>query len=101
MNVDNGSGYWPLGAMVEGYIQIGFQEVNLALPKSSIQELDGQTIVFVKEGERFYPRQVKLGNTDNRLVEIVKGVQIGQQVVVENSYLLKADLLKMEAGDDD
>jgi cobalt-zinc-cadmium efflux system membrane fusion protein len=31
----------------------------------------------------------------------VKGVQIGQQVVVENSYLLKADLLKMEAGDDD
>ncbi len=101
VNVDNGSGYWPLGAMVEGYIQIGFQEVNLALPKSSIQELDGQTIVFVKEGERFYPRQVKLGNTDNRLVEIVKGVQIGQQVVVENSYLLKADLLKMEAGDDD
>ena len=101
VNVDNGSGYWPLGAMVEGCIQIGFQEVNLALPKSSIQELDGQTIVFVKEGERFYPRQVKLGNTDNRLVEIVKGVQIGQQVVVENSYLLKADLLKMEAGDDD
>ena len=73
----------------------------MALPKNSIQELDGQTIVFVKEGERFYPRQVEIGRTDSRLVEIVKGIQIGQQVVVENSYLLKAELLKMEAGDDD
>ena len=101
VNVDNGSGYWPLGSMIQGDIQIGFQEVELVLPKSSIQELDGQTIVFVQEGERFYPRQVEIGRKDSRLVEIVKGVQIGQQVVVENSYLLKADLLKMEAGDDD
>jgi len=101
VNVDNGSGYWPLGSMIQGDIQIGFQEVELVLPKSSIQELDGQTIVFVQEGERFYPRQVEIGRKDSRLVEIVKGIQIGQQVVVENSYVLKADLLKMEAGDDD
>lgn len=101
VTVDNSNGYWPLGAMVQGDIQIGFEAVNMALPKNSIQELDGQTIVFVKEGERFYPRQVEIGRTDSRLIEIVKGIQIGQQVVVENSYLLKADLLKMEAGDDD
>jgi cobalt-zinc-cadmium efflux system membrane fusion protein len=101
VNVDNSSGYWPLGSMIQGDIQLGVQDVELSLPRGAIQELDGQTIVFVNEGERFFPRQVLLGRTDGRVVEIIAGIQSGQQVVVENSYLLKADLLKMEAGDDD
>ena len=98
---------------------------TLALPADAVQDLNGQSIVFVQVGEAqnsqdretnsagkngkkdegriyvFEPRVVTLGNSDGKFTEIVKGVQRGDQVVVHNAYLLKSELEKEKIGEED
>ena len=97
----------------------------LALPADAVQDLNGESIVFVqvagtqnvqdgdtnsggkngKKGEGriyvFEPRVVTLGISDGKLTEIVKGVQRGDKVVVHNAYLLKSELEKEKIGEED
>jgi cobalt-zinc-cadmium efflux system membrane fusion protein len=54
--------------------------------------------VFAREGESYSPRTVKLGERDSRHAEVLEGLTAGEQIVAEQSYLIKADLEKESAG---
>jgi cobalt-zinc-cadmium efflux system membrane fusion protein len=56
--------------------------------------------VFVVEGEEYRPRAVELGVSDGRYIEVISGLETGERVVASNSYMIKADLEKSEAGHD-
>jgi cobalt-zinc-cadmium efflux system membrane fusion protein len=45
-------------------------------------------------------RPVELGKRDGTRVEILSGIKKGDQVVVEQSYLVKADIEKSGASHD-
>ena len=47
---------------------------------------------------RTRPRAVKLGERDALNAEVLEGLKEGEEVVVEQSYLIKADLEKESAG---
>ena len=70
------------------------------VPSAAIQEYEGTAVVFVKEGIEYTPRSVELGRSDGMNVAIIQGLNTGELVVVSNSYLIKADLEKSEAGHD-
>lgn len=61
---------------------------------SAIQEIEGQTVVFVHHDEHYEAVPVELGVQDDHHSEVLKGLSVGDEYVAENSYLIKADLGK-------
>ncbi len=98
--VDNNSGLWPIGTLVKAKVITAEVSASVVVPSAAIQEYEGTAVVFVKEGIEYKPRPVELGRSDGMSVAIIQGLNTGEQVVVSNSYLIKADLEKSEAGHD-
>ena len=68
------------------------QERILAVPTAALQRLANGWYVFVPRGEAaFEMRQVGRGRDLTGEVEILSGLRAGEQVVVEGSFLLKAE----------
>lgn len=74
------------------------QPVALRVPLSAVQRMDGADVVFVAEGDIYEPRRVRLGRRDGVHVEVLHGIAAGEPVVVEQSFLLKADIGKAGAA---
>ena len=68
-------------------------------PRSAIQTIGDEKVVFVRTPEGFEKRAVALGRTDDRLAEVVTGLQPGEIIAATNTFLLKAELLKASAED--
>jgi cobalt-zinc-cadmium efflux system membrane fusion protein len=67
----------------------------LAVPAGAIQEVEGQTLVFVKTAQgSFERRDVAVGPEIAGWVEVRSGVQEGEVIAVSGSFLLKSELLK-------
>lgn len=98
--VDNSDGYWPLGTLVKAKVTTATQAASLLVPVSAVQEYEDNQVVFVQRDDEYTPRPVKLGMSDGTRVEVLKGLTQGESVVATNSYLIKADLEKSEAGHD-
>jgi cobalt-zinc-cadmium efflux system membrane fusion protein len=71
--------------------------VALVVPRSAVQTLEGNSVVFVRTDEGFEPRRVTLGREGSRNVEVVSGLIAGERVAATQSFLLKAELGKSEA----
>lgn len=70
----------------------GSPRAVLACPKDAIQERDGHSIAFVKEGTEYKPRRVEIGSDTENYYEIISGLTEGDQVVTQGSLLLKTEL---------
>jgi len=60
--------------------------------------MDGKDVVFVRSGDTYTARPVRLGARDAGKVEVLEGLTPGEQVVVEQSYVVKADIGKAGAS---
>ena len=98
LRVDNAEGTWLPGDQVVARILVERVEVPLVVDSRALQQMDGETVVFVRSGDRFEPRPVELGRRDDSRAEVLAGLSAGEVYVVENSYLIKADLEKSGAG---
>lgn len=96
--VSNGEGVWSPGMMVVGDVITDEREVPVAVNRSALQTLEGDTVVFVREGEQYEVRRIELGERDRDYVEVTEGLEVGADYVTENSYLIKADILKSGAS---
>ncbi|MDX1391050.1 MAG: hypothetical protein R3241_01620, partial [Rheinheimera sp.] len=72
--------------------------VSLAVKKSALQQIDGKPVIFVIEDGAFKAIELQLGKDDSDYVEVLAGLSAGAEYVSENSFLLKADMLKAGAG---
>ncbi len=86
------------GQYVRGEVIVARRTVDLLLPRSALQNLDGAVVAFEQHGDEYEARQLTLGATDADAVEVVDGLWPGAQVVVGNSYLIKADIEKSGAA---
>jgi len=68
------------------------------VPLSALQTLEGKDVVFVRSGDTYTARPVRLGARDAGKVEVLEGLTPGEQVVVEQSYVVKADIGKAGAS---
>jgi membrane fusion protein (multidrug efflux system) len=63
----------------------------LQIPRSAIVENQGETSVFIVEGDRAVRRPVQTGYGNRGMVEIVSGLDDGEQVVTVGQASLKQD----------
>jgi cobalt-zinc-cadmium efflux system membrane fusion protein len=76
-------------------ILLGPSAPALFVPQEAVQEIEGQTAVFVRTApERFEPRAVRTARTVGTDVEITAGLRPGEVIAVRGSYILKSELLK-------
>ena len=74
----------------------------LAIPTSAVQEVDGHTSVFVRDDQGgFTLQRVHLGEEAGDLVEVLNGLNEGDEVVVNGSFVLKGQLLRSTLGEDE
>jgi len=74
--------------------------VPLRVPLSALQQIFGWEVVFVRVGDIFEARPLELGRRDAAHVEVLSGLAVGDQIVVEQSFLIKADIEKSGAVHD-
>ncbi|HMJ06199.1 MAG TPA: efflux RND transporter periplasmic adaptor subunit [Chthoniobacterales bacterium] len=96
--VQNAAGVLRPGLFVDGEIITGEVEAPVAVKNSAIQTVANETVVFVEKGDVFEAREVELGVKDNERVEVVSGLLPGDRYAAENSFIIKAELGKGEAG---
>jgi cobalt-zinc-cadmium efflux system membrane fusion protein len=93
----NPNGVWRPGLFVTATI-LEPVDAAVVVPRRALHRLDGDTVVFAVEDERFVPRRVTVGATGRALVAIVDGLEAGERFADEGSFLVKADLAKSAAG---
>ena len=96
--LDNDDGLWRPGSAVKARITVEQQPAALVVPLAALQVLEGRDVVFVRDGDRYTAHPVRLGKRDGRQVEVLEGLDAGDAVVVEQSYLIKADIEKAGAS---
>jgi cobalt-zinc-cadmium efflux system membrane fusion protein len=97
---DNSDGRWRPGLVVTAHVTMDAIEVPVRIPRSAVQTVGGEPVVFLAEAAGFAARKVTLGRGDAESVEVVAGLAPGERYVVGNSFVLKAELGKGEAAHD-
>ncbi|MFZ7101487.1 MAG: efflux RND transporter periplasmic adaptor subunit [Peptococcaceae bacterium] len=66
----------------------------VTVPRKAVDIKDGESKVFVVEGEKAVLKEVETGLNNGREIEIIKGLQAGEQIVVTgNEDLVDQDLI--------
>ena len=65
---------------------------------SALQTLENRNVVFVREGEKFEPREVELGDRDAEQAEVLFGLGEGDVYAARNSFVIKAEIGKASAA---
>lgn len=88
---------WRPGSFVKVTIATEKISAPIVITKEAIQDMDGKPFVFVKIPEGFEKKQVRLGVSDNENIEVLSGLNSGDEYASSKTFLLKADLSKKEA----
>lgn len=93
IEVPNQNQLLKLGMFVDVTIKSGGTEQALVAPKSAVQTIGIEQVVFLPLGEgRFEMRKVILGEESGDLVRIASGLNPGEKVVTEGSFFLRAEI---------
>jgi cobalt-zinc-cadmium efflux system membrane fusion protein len=91
--LDNPHGKWRPGMFVTVKLVQDAGMVPVAVKTDAIQTLDHLgSVVFVRYGDQFEARPVRLGRSDLRNIEIRTGLDQGEQYAAANSFILKSQL---------
>ena len=97
----NPRGIWKPGLFVNARVIIANKKVAVKIPKTALQTFEGKTVVFVKDKDGFRPQPVEIGRSNQVAVEIVRGLQPGQEYVSKGGFTLKSELQKEAFGGDE
>ena len=84
------------------YVNVAFGAIGAAerttavIPKAATQSIGSQQFVFVATDRpnEFLLRAVRLGTESNGVYPVLAGLNVGERVVTEGSFLLRAEWLK-------
>ncbi|MBN9086301.1 MAG: efflux RND transporter periplasmic adaptor subunit [Reyranella sp.] len=89
---------WRPGMVVDARIPGPSAAVAIAVPNDAVQVVGGKPSVFVAVKSGFRLREVKVGRTDGKSTEIVKGLTAGEKIATGETFALKSQL--ENTGDD-
>jgi membrane fusion protein, heavy metal efflux system len=93
-----GTGWLRPGLFVTGRILLSPKPVDVAIRLDALQTFEGRLVVFVRDGDRFEARRVRLGGRDADQVEVLSGLRPGDVYAAKNSFVVKAELGKRSAA---
>jgi membrane fusion protein, heavy metal efflux system len=84
------------------YVNIGFAALGAAektmpvVPKDAVQTIGNQQYVFAAtdRSNEFLLRQVKLAPESNGFYPVIEGLSVGNRIVTDGSFMLRAEWLK-------
>lgn len=97
VRLDNHDHGWRAGVMVKGDVVTQRKTVAIRIPNQAMQQVEGNTVVFIKRDNEYTASPVTLGLQDHQFSEVISGLSINDEYVVDNSYLIKADIEKAGA----
>lgn len=100
VNLPNTDGRWHPGLFVKADITVATHDVPVAVKESALQTLFDFDVVFSQHGDLYQARPLELGRRHGGWVEVLKGLKAGESYVIENSFLIKADIGKSGASHD-
>ncbi len=100
VELPNPTGAWRPGLFVTGEIIAEEAEVPVAVKASAIQSFRDWDVVFMQDGGMFEIAILELGRRDSEWVEVLSGLKPNQKYATENSFIIKADILKSGASHD-
>jgi len=83
-------------------VEIPFEQTTsvLAVPSSSIQQIEGRPVIFVRTSEaEFQKREVQTGIESQGYTEIRSGLKAGERVASRGSFVLKTAFLRHLIGE--
>jgi membrane fusion protein, heavy metal efflux system len=81
-------------------LPVGEKKAGLLVPQDAVQQVNGQDAVFVRlSADHFVVRPIQAGDSAQGMVRVVSGIQAGDQVVTQGSFLVKSQLLRSSIGD--
>jgi cobalt-zinc-cadmium efflux system membrane fusion protein len=98
--IANADGLWRPGSAVKAKVTVDRQPAELVVPLTALQTFRDWDVVFIRNGDTYEVRPVELGKRDGERVEILSGLKTGDPIVVEQSFLVKADIEKSGASHD-
>ena len=96
----NPKGVWRPGMFVDVELAAAEVQVPVAVSVDALQTLRAWTVVFGRYGQYFEARPLELGRSDGQMVEVLKGLSVGEKYAAGNSFAIKADLGKSGATHD-
>ena len=96
-SVSNEGMTWRPGSYVTAKVTATEDAVDIRLPRTALQTIAGEQVVFVRNERGFEKRIVVIGKSDDEGVEIAFGLDAGEQIALTNTFVLKAELGKAEA----
>jgi cobalt-zinc-cadmium efflux system membrane fusion protein len=95
---DNRDGRLRPGLFVTGRLVLSEKQAPIVIKLSALQTLEGRNVVFVRDGEKFEPRDVELGDKDGEQAEVLFGLSEGDVYAARNSFVIKAEIGKASAA---
>ncbi|AQV98961.1 efflux transporter periplasmic adaptor subunit [Cupriavidus necator] len=89
---------WRPGLFVTVSVLGAPAQVPVTVAADAVQQVDGQSVVFVAVPGGFAVQPVKTGRAGGKLVEVTDGLQAGARYATANSFILKSELGKASAG---
>lgn len=82
------------GMFVHVLFPTGSLDQVVQVPADALQDFEGRSFVFVYAGgDTFEARDVVVGRRTDKVVEIVKGLKNGEEIVVHGGFALKSKML--------
>lgn len=88
------------GMFITGDVVLEEVQAPIAVREQAIQRFHDWDVVFIRYGDIYEARPVTRGHSGGGWVEIKGGITASDEYVVENSFLIKADILKSGASHD-
>ncbi|NBD11296.1 efflux RND transporter periplasmic adaptor subunit [Corallococcus silvisoli] len=104
LELDNGKGLLRPGMSATASVPLGEPGATLtAVPAAALQRMENGWVAFLPTPEVgvFEQREVGRGRSLGTQVEVLSGLAVGEQVVVEGAFLLKAEVEKSKGGGDE
>ncbi|MFV1967834.1 MAG: efflux RND transporter periplasmic adaptor subunit [Pirellulaceae bacterium] len=91
---------WRPGLFVNAEVIVKEEEVPVAVKASALQTFRDWDVVFMRDGTLYEIAILELGRRDGEWIEVLSGLEPGTEYVTENSFVVKADVLKSGASHD-
>jgi cobalt-zinc-cadmium efflux system membrane fusion protein len=100
--VENNGGLLKLEMFATVEIPMDRSSSVLAVPDSAIQQIEGKSVVFVRNSEKeFRKREVQTGIASGGYTEIQSGLKAGDLVVSQGSFVVKTAFLRNLIGENE
>ena len=89
----NPKGLYRPGLFVTADVTVGEHRAAVLVPKSAVQVIEDEPVLFVPVEGGFQGERVTLGRSSPTHVEILKGLHAGEKYVVKGAFELKAEIV--------